>query len=115
MSYQYIFQILVKCLDRLQLAVILGYFQNIIIQLPPVERAWKTVLDNTFKESSDVRERELVVFEVINKFKFLCCSFTTDGRGDVVTLKEKHSRLSKQLNAHSESSTTLSEIEVMFD
>lgn len=61
------------------------------------------------------RERELVVFEVINKFKFLCCSFTTDGRGDVVTLKEKHSRLSKQLNAHSESSTTLSEIEVMFD
>ena len=89
MSYQYIFQILVRCLDRLQLAVILGYFQNIIIQLLPVERACKTVLDNTFKESSDVREREFVVFEVINKFKFLCCSFTTDGRGGVVTFERE--------------------------
>ena len=47
------------------------------------ERARQTVLDNTFNKSSDIQEREFVLFE-INKFKFLWYCFTTDGGGGFV-------------------------------
>ena len=47
------------------------------------ERARQTVLDNTFNKSSDIQEREFVLFE-IDKFKFLWYCFTTDGGGGFV-------------------------------
>ena len=39
------------------------------------EHAWQTVFHNSFNESSDVQTGEFILF-VINKFKFLCYSFT---------------------------------------